>query len=168
MQAPLSQLCRTLMTRDCWSWLGSGKKAMDWSNSHRHMEDLAIAELSQSWLHYFFFLKIAYYWGEKHVLVMTAARAKWNSRHSRGQIFLGWWRSPHPVSLSLASSGLPSPFLYFWTCGFSKAFAYSEWLFGQQHQKFQPGREEGRRAFLRAVHVSVSFRGRGCPCEHFW
>lgn len=125
------------------------------------MKDPAISDLSE--LVAFFFKDCLLFGGKEHVLVMTASRAKWNSRHSRGQIFLGWWRSSHPVSLSVGSSMLPSPFLDFWTFSFSKVFAYPEWLFGQQHQKFQPGREEGRRLLLRAVHVSVPFKGRG-----FW
>lgn len=144
MQTSLSQLCRVPINSGVLVLAGHWEEGNRFKATHTGTWRTWPSLIFQSWLHFFF--KIAYYWGEgkEHVLVMTASRAKWNSRHSRGQIFLGWWRSPHPVSLSVGSSMLPSPFLDFWTFSFSKAFAYPEWLFGQLHQKFQPGREEGR------------------------
>jgi hypothetical protein len=89
--------------------------------------------------------------------VIAASMPKWsqNLRHSRGQIFLGWWRSAHPEHLSLASSMLYSPFHWIFPFFTSeppislKLLPTQNGFLGSKHQGFQRWGDEGRKGICR-------------------
>lgn len=72
-------------TQECRSWLGIGRKATGLKQLTQAHEGPVISDLSE--LVAFFLKDYLLLGGKERVLVMTASRAKWNSRHSRDRYF---------------------------------------------------------------------------------